>query len=171
MRGRGIRSFAVPLAAWAVLAGCAGCTMCPDPHDYSGPVPNGSAPQNDFRLRSNGIIPTGATAMPWPTVVQAAPVRPETAPPTAAPVADVEPLADDAAGAEDTADAVPEADVVRLSAEEDAESSSAAVVQADVEPDPPVAVDRVPAAAPGEVQPAAPADPAPRETPGWRSRR
>lgn len=169
MRGRGIRSFAVPLAAWAVLVGSAGCTMCPDLHDYSGPVPNGSAPQNDFRLRSNGIIPTGATVMPWPTVVKAAPVQPQTDPPAAAP--DAEPLADDAADADAAANAGPEADVVRLSAETDVESSSVAVVLSDVEPDRAVAVDHVPASAAVIDRPAAPADPAPRETPGWRSRR
>lgn len=48
----------------------AGCTMCPDPFDYSGPVPNGSAPQNDFRARSNGIAPIGAAPRPWPPVVK-----------------------------------------------------------------------------------------------------
>ena len=42
-----------------------GCTMCPDPFDYSGPVPNGSSPQNDFRARSNGILPLGAAPRPW----------------------------------------------------------------------------------------------------------
>jgi len=58
----------VPLAAAAVLL--AGCTMCPNPFDYCGPVPNGSAPQNDFRARSNGIIPIGAVPRPWPPLVQ-----------------------------------------------------------------------------------------------------
>ena len=53
-------------AAAAVLAGC---TMCPDPHDYSGPVPNGSSPQNNFRARSNGILPLGAAPCPWPPLV------------------------------------------------------------------------------------------------------
>ena len=48
----------------------AGCTMCPDPFDYSGPVPNGSAPQNDFRARSNGIAPIGVAPRPWPPVVK-----------------------------------------------------------------------------------------------------
>lgn len=48
----------------------AGCTMCPDPYDYSGPVPNGSAPQNDFRARSNGILPLGAAPRPWPPIVR-----------------------------------------------------------------------------------------------------
>ncbi|MCS5617698.1 MAG: hypothetical protein NZ658_06840 [Pirellulales bacterium] len=48
----------------------AGCTMCPDPYDYSGPVPNGSAPQNDFRARSNGIEPIGLAPRPWPPIVK-----------------------------------------------------------------------------------------------------
>jgi hypothetical protein len=48
----------------------AGCTMCPDPFDYSGPVPNGSSPQNDFRARSNGILPLGAAPRPWPLIVK-----------------------------------------------------------------------------------------------------
>lgn len=47
-----------------------GCTMGPNPFDYSGPVPNGSSPQNDFRARSNGVIPIGGHARPWPPVVQ-----------------------------------------------------------------------------------------------------
>lgn len=47
-----------------------GCTMCPDIYDYSGPVPNGSPPQNDFRARSNGIAPIGTTPRPWPPLVQ-----------------------------------------------------------------------------------------------------
>lgn len=47
-----------------------GCTMCPDPFDYSGPVPNGSSPQNDFRARSNGILPLGAAPKPWPLIVK-----------------------------------------------------------------------------------------------------
>ncbi len=56
--------------ATAGLVLLAGCTMCPDPHDYSGPVPNGSAPQNDFRARSNGILPLGAAPRPWPPIVR-----------------------------------------------------------------------------------------------------
>jgi hypothetical protein len=44
--------------------------MCPDPFDYSGPVPNGSSPQNDFRARSNGIRPLLAAPRPWPPVVE-----------------------------------------------------------------------------------------------------
>ena len=58
----------VALACSAMLS--AGCTMCPDPYDYSGPVPNGSAPQNDFRARSNGIAPIDAAPRPWPPIVK-----------------------------------------------------------------------------------------------------
>jgi hypothetical protein len=58
----------LPLAALAVLF--AGCTMCPNPFDYAGPVPNGSAPQNDFQARSNGVIPIGTAPKPWPPLVQ-----------------------------------------------------------------------------------------------------
>jgi hypothetical protein len=57
------------LVACALLA--TGCTMCPDPFDYSGPVPNGSAPQNDFMARSNGILPLRSRPLPWPPVVDA----------------------------------------------------------------------------------------------------
>lgn len=58
----------VALACCAAVS--AGCTMCPDPYDYSGPVPNGSAPQNDFRARSNGIAPIDAAPRPWPPIVK-----------------------------------------------------------------------------------------------------
>ena len=54
----------------AVSLASVGCTMCPDPFDYSGPVPNGSSPQNDFRARSNGILPLGAAPKPWPLLVR-----------------------------------------------------------------------------------------------------
>jgi len=47
----------------------AGCTMCPDPFDYSGPVPNGNVGQNDFRARSNGILPLGGQPPTWPRIV------------------------------------------------------------------------------------------------------
>ena len=62
--------------AWTLATAAAvglvsvGCTMCPDPFDYSGPVPNGSSPQNDFRARSNGILPLGAAPRPWPLIVK-----------------------------------------------------------------------------------------------------
>ncbi|MFM8414972.1 MAG: hypothetical protein ACKOCX_09620 [Planctomycetota bacterium] len=56
---------------WPLLVSLlAGCTMCPDPYDYSGPVPDGAATQNDFRARSNGIIPIGAAPRPWPPIVR-----------------------------------------------------------------------------------------------------
>ena len=64
------------LRAWTLAAvttaglSSVGCTMCPDPFDYSGPVPNGSSPQNDFRARSNGILPLGAASKPWPLIVK-----------------------------------------------------------------------------------------------------
>ena len=78
-RGRMVeaRLTRVPLPrAWTFAAVAAvglssvGCTMCPDPFDYSGPVPNGSSPQNDFRARSNGILPLGAAPRPWPLIVK-----------------------------------------------------------------------------------------------------
>jgi hypothetical protein len=53
-----------------IVAVSTGCTMCPDPFDYSGPVPNGSAPQNDFWARSNGILPLNAAPRPWPLIVK-----------------------------------------------------------------------------------------------------
>lgn len=65
-----------PLACgWglALVLVATGCTICPDPFDYSGPVPNGAAPQNDFRARSGGITPLDGAPRPWPPVVQAAP--------------------------------------------------------------------------------------------------
>lgn len=73
MQMRGAGAFSAP--AWGLLPAflamvVTGCTMCPDPHDYSGPVPNGSPPQNDFRARSNGILPIGAAPHPWPTIVK-----------------------------------------------------------------------------------------------------
>lgn len=63
----------VTMVLAAVLATAGGCTICPDPFDYSGPVPNGSPPQNDFRARSNGILPLGAAPRPFPPVVDAGP--------------------------------------------------------------------------------------------------
>lgn len=62
-------STAMRLIALAGLL-ASGCTMCPDIYDYSGPVPNGSPPQNDFRARSNGIAPIGTTPRPWPPLVK-----------------------------------------------------------------------------------------------------
>lgn len=79
---RGLRAAArparVPTVGGGVLpgvvlmvVGTAGCTMCPDLFDYSGPVPNGAVTQNDFSARSNGILPLGRASTPWPTVVHA----------------------------------------------------------------------------------------------------
>jgi hypothetical protein len=186
----------VPLAAAAILAGVAGCTMCPDPHDYSGPVPNGSAPQNDFRVRSNGILPIGATPPPWPTVVKAGAARPQAEPADAAGVADAEPLVADAEPL--VADAEPlvadaetpapdldiDSDVVRLSAEE--EPAQGFVVDAGVDRHSVETEDLAPDAAGGDASGAVETEAAPaagddrpvsvpesalRETPGWRSRR
>lgn len=91
-------------AAIFLLAVSTGCTMCPDPFDYSGPVPNGSAPQNDFWARSNGILPLNAAPRPWPLIVQDQSRELEAGQPTPA-----EPLpevvadsADDAAESADT---------------------------------------------------------------------
>jgi hypothetical protein len=64
------------LAVMAVGLLATGCTMCPDPFDYAGPVPNGSVAQNDFAARSNGILPVRATPLPWPPIVQASPQQP-----------------------------------------------------------------------------------------------
>jgi len=68
-RGPLPRAWTLATAAAVGLASI-GCTMCPDPFDYSGPVPNGSSPQNDFRARSNGILPLGAAPRPWPLIVK-----------------------------------------------------------------------------------------------------
>jgi len=68
------RTVASPCGRFATMVAAAlltGCTMCPDPYDYSGPVPNGSSPQNNFRARSNGIHPIGAAPVPWPPIVKA----------------------------------------------------------------------------------------------------
>jgi hypothetical protein len=74
-----------PLAAGVALLALAGCTMCPDPYDYSGPVPNGSVTQNDFRARSNGIAPIAAAPRPWPPIVRRK-AKPAVAAPDASPV-------------------------------------------------------------------------------------
>lgn len=66
------RTFALGVPGAVIVAAglLSGCTMCPDPYDYSGPVPNGSSPQNDFRARSHGIIPIGSVSRPWPPLVK-----------------------------------------------------------------------------------------------------
>lgn len=75
----------------------AGCTMCPDPYDYSGPVPNGSPPQNDFRARSNGILPLGSAPAPWPPLVRAAGRRGYAGPTPTIPATDEAPAIETAA--------------------------------------------------------------------------
>lgn len=69
-QGRFAATVSGRVAVIAVVAVLSGCTMCPDPYDYSGPVPNGSAPQNDFRARSKGILPLSAAPCPWPPLVE-----------------------------------------------------------------------------------------------------
>ena len=72
--GRGRRGLGLAAVALSLLA--TGCTMCPDPFDYAGPVPNGSVSQNDYAARSNGILPVRATPLPWPPIVQSSPRQP-----------------------------------------------------------------------------------------------
>ena len=188
------------LLAAAILAATTGCTMCPDPYDYSGPVPNGSAPQNDFRARSNGIIPIGMLPKPWPQIVDRTSGQPTVADgpqqdPVRVPDLVAQALADDI-GPEDDASIA----VARVSAEEadNSEQESASETDPIVVPE----VDLAPieaeagdesdvtleeeAPATDAVEPEAetPADilpptqpvseipvgPVPRETPGWRPR-
>ena len=159
--------------ASAVTLLVSGCTMCPDPYDYSGPVPNGSTPQNDFHARSNGILPTGATPRPFPPIVKAEP-QPD-------PVAPAAPTEPESVAEPKLAEA--EDDFLRLSAEEPASEGDEGV--ADQPPESPAA--EVAAAPPTEPEPEPDAwrersggdepvptvatEPALQETPGWRSRR
>jgi len=147
----------------ALVAVASGCTMCPDPLDYSGPVPGGSAPQNDFRARSHGILPLGAAPKPWPPVVKASADEP------AAPAAETN---DEPAVA--LADAAEVAD----------EDEPGVVVAADTDP---VAADEPAEPEPESVEPASVAEPFPdilppprplrperrpllRESLGWKQR-
>lgn len=178
------RSLAAGVACAALFT--VGCTMCPDPYDYSGPVPNGSTPQNDFRARSNGILPIGAAPQPYPTVVKATPQPvPEAAPIVKQPVVE-QPVVEQPVVAE------AEDDVLRLTAEVpvipevDADEAAAPETVATVEnvamPDTGAeavqessaqaeapAVATVPEAVPQPVPVAS--EPPLRETPGWRTRR
>ena len=96
--------------AWVVCLGLAGCTMCPDPFDYSGPVPNGAVTQNDFAARSNGIRPVRATPLPWPPLVHSESEAQSTAEESVAPQfaesgdagTEVEALTQEIGGAEET---------------------------------------------------------------------
>lgn len=159
--GRPVSSPWFPSVLVAVLAAAAGgCTIGPDPFDYTGPVPNGSPPQNDFRARSNGILPLGATPRPFPPLVDAGPVP-------AAPQQAV--VAGDAVDggvqvvAADAPIAAAESVDVELKDVGSAQVESGVSVAAAV-------VDAVPPGA-ADVQSVQEAAPAPlAETPGWRPR-
>lgn len=167
------------LATIAALALTAvGCTMCPDPFDYSGPVPNGAATQNDFRVRSNGILPLGASPMPWPLIVG------EGGQPT---VAEATPTPVDEAG-DETADEELRQTVAVVSESADDVEDEQVLASADGEADslqpaltPVPAVDAAKQVALEVAGPVEPSQPivvpaaAPMlplgETPGWRARR
>ena len=193
------RSLAACVACAALAA--AGCTMCPDPYDYSGPVPNGSAPQNDFRARSHGILPIGAAPKPFPPVVKAAPQPASDAAPVVVQPAVEQPVAEQPVAEQPVAEqplmAEADADVLRLAAEVpvvpevDADDTVAAEAGAPAT-EAGAEVAAVPDAEPQAVQEAAArpeaasaaaesgaepqparvaAEPPLRETPGWRTRR
>jgi len=143
-----------------VVVAVSGCTICPDPFDYSGPVPNGSAPQNDFRARSNGIAPTGGVPRPWPPVVQAAPDANEQGAPVV--VANATDPAEVAPAAE-AADGVGDANVRPTAAEATADASAGtSTTDAVAEP----AIESLLPPAPPRTEILPPL----RETPGWRPR-
>lgn len=181
------------MAAAALLTGC---TMCPDPYDYSGPVPNGSAPQNDFRARSGGILPLGASPLPWPPIVKHGGVKGsevQVAGRRSAPARNEPTLADTAAAVRGEPEAPVEPTSVLVIAEEEElaapEPAAAPLPVADpptmVEvPEPlaeaepavelslPVVASPTPEPPPPAVEPPPPAVEVPRlaETPGWRPR-
>jgi len=168
------------VATLVVILGSAGCTVCPDPFDYAGPVPDGTPPQNDFRARSGGILPVGAAPRPWPPVV-----RQDGQPATEPALADPDPLL-----AEEDATPLRQAsilvsDVGRPDAEDDEASGMttdavAGEFAAPLEPvlsddgtDDAVAPtdgDAVPDAGTATTEPSPPAARGPAETPGWRPR-
>lgn len=184
--------------AAVVLTAATGCTMCPDPYDYSGPVPNGSAPQNDFRARSNGILPIGAAPKPWPPIVRQKADEPGDETVVSAGDVRVPELVAKALAADVASDMGPEDDasiaVARVSAEEPEETGEPEADDAVAEPvvvpevelapveDESTAVEtdaseaEVGTETPAEIlppqQPASevPVGPVPRETPGWRPR-
>lgn len=158
------------VAACLVLA--TGCTMCPDPLDYAGPVPNGSAPQNDFRARSNGILPLGGVAQPWPQIVSTGePAPTENGIPT---------LADTGERTSDD-DAAP-APVVSVLVGDEADPAAVVVADAPIAPRASDAAASTPSGPttkdddivamllPPHEQPA-PVIPPGRESPGWKRRR
>jgi len=160
----------------AGLLAATGCTMCPDPLDYAGPVPNGTPPQNDFRARSNGILPLGAVARPWPEIVSTeAPESSEQGFPT---LADLAPESLDVPG-----DDAPVVSVL-VDGQEDVAAPvdphpapATPIVVADradpqdrADPTPSTPEDIIAMLLPPQEQPL-PASPPARESPGWKRRR
>ena len=163
----------------AVGLASVGCTMCPDPFDYSGPVPNGSSPQNDFRARSNGILPLGAAPRPWPLIVKdesdpAAPQHDEQAPTLADEPGEETLQQTEAVMGESEVDSVMIEPQEALRAE-DVPQPALEPVPSGVEPSE-AAVEQAPARKEPQALPQPPVAPvlpsAPTgETPGWRTRR
>ena len=164
----------------AAMVACAGCTLCPDPFDYSGPVPNGSPPQNDFRARSGGILPLNAAPKPWPPVVKDDARLPEPGPTIAEP----EPqLADDPdpVTLQQTGAIVSEVDGLGERGMTAGGSEDVDVMELQVTVPALTPILPVPSGGLQEANPATAAEPvagtapapaaAPSETPGWRSRR
>ena len=149
------------LVALALLG--TGCTMCPDPFDYSGPVPDGSVPQNDFAARANGIIPVRSTPLPWPPIVDARPGRPT-------PADDVDATVIVAAGeAPAVAEAAPGAAVEDAAAVEDvAADGLLAETRATVTPAEPPTLPAVPRRGPAPDRRRARSDDGISEKPSWR---
>lgn len=159
----------------AILLVSAGCTMCPDPFDYSGPVPNGSPPHNDFRARSNGILPLGVAPQPFPPLVDDEEVQGAPASDPDGSPDDVETTAVIATSVEDRDEAVVDGDVTVPEPIGEADST----IEAEPAPQD-TAVDlpkETPVTAPSP-EPEAPEAvavverdelPGSRETPGWRA--
>ncbi|MCE9630809.1 MAG: hypothetical protein K8S94_08880 [Planctomycetia bacterium] len=165
------------VAATAVVAVLSGCTMCPDPYDYSGPVPNGSSPQNDFRARSKGILPLSAAPCPWPPLVEhaaghgvsrlaATGASRRTGEPTLAdPPSDAGPV-EQAMGTGETASIL-----VVVGEEASDDEVVAAPTVADAPPVVLAEIDESSTSAEEELTATIPpAEPALAETPGWRTR-
>jgi len=175
-------------AVVAIVLASTGCTICPDPFDYSGPVPDGSPPQNDFRARAGGILPVGAAPRPWPPIVK------DVGRPDALPViAEEESQGESPVVAEGDSSDLRQTSVLVPQQDADAAAGDAAVVpDARIDlvpvpaapPAPPLTVDTpLPAglAVAAEIESPAGGDRLPattptpglelRESPGWRSRR
>lgn len=168
---RGHRAGGTVRFAASCLAVATGCTMCPDPLDYSGPVPNGSAPQNDFRARSNGILPIGGVVQPWPQIVAREAIPAQAGIPTLADDTDAlpGPVVVDAPVMSVLVDHEPRIDAIVGDASAPAPSVEDAPAPASVS----VAdedADIVAMLLPPHEQPA-PTTPPARESPGWKRRR